>query len=427
MGAAKYADTVESTSVPSMVELGQRSCTASRVLARTSSAVRNEALLFAAELLEQRVEGILAANAEDVAQADRAGADATTVDRLRLDGARVAAMAGGLRKVAGLPDPVGQVVDGWVRPNGLAVRRVRVPLGVIGVIYENRPNVTSDAAGLCLKSGNAAMLRGSSSALATNRTIAAALRDGLEKAGLPADSVVLIEETSHASAVAFMQLEGIIDCLIPRGGPSLVASVRDHARVPFVIDGAGNCHVYVDRAADLAMAESIVVNAKTHRPGVCNSAETVLVHREVADAFLPRMATALAGVTLVGDEATRSVLPRVEAASDEDFATEFLDLTLAVAVVDDLDAAIDHIARFGSGHSEAIVTADLGAANRFTTEVDAAAVLVNASTRFIDGEELGLGAEIGISTQKLHARGPMGLTELTSVKYVVTGDGQVRP
>ena len=409
-----------------MVELGQRSRKASRVLARTSSAVRNEALLFAAELLEQRVEGILAANAEDVAQADRAGADATTVDRLRLDGARVAAMAGGLRKVAALPDPVGQVVDGWVRPNGLSVRRVRVPLGVIGVIYENRPNVTSDAAGLCLKSGNAALLRGSSSALATNRTIAGALRDGLEKAGLPADSVVLIEETSRASAVAFMQLEGIIDCLIPRGGPSLVASVRDHARVPFVIDGAGNCHVYVDRAADLAMAESIVVNAKTHRPGVCNSAETVLVHREVAGAFLPRMASALAGVTLVGDEATRSVLAGVGAASDEDFATEFLDLTLAVAVVDDLDAAIDHIARFGSGHSEAIVTSDLAAANRFTTEVDAAAVLVNASTRFIDGEELGLGAEIGISTQKLHARGPMGLTELTSVKYVVTGDGQVR-
>jgi glutamate-5-semialdehyde dehydrogenase len=409
-----------------MVELGQRSRRASRVLARTSSAVRNEALLFAAELLEQRLEGILAANAEDVAQADRAGADATTVDRLRLDGARVAAMAGGLRKVAALPDPVGQVVDGWVRPNGLSVRRVRVPLGVIGLIYENRPNVTSDAAGLCLKSGNAALLRGSSSALATNRTIAGALRDGLEKAALPADSVVLIEETSRASAVAFMQLEGIIDCLIPRGGPSLVASVRDHARVPFVIDGAGNCHVFVDRAADLGMAESIVVNAKTHRPGVCNSAETVLVHREVADAFLPRMAAALVGVTLVGDEATRSVLSGVGAASDEDFATEFLDLTLAVAVVDDLDGAIDHIARFGSGHSEAIVTADLAAANRFTTEVDAAAVLVNASTRFIDGEELGLGAEIGISTQKLHARGPMGLTELTSVKYVVTGDGQVR-
>ena len=397
------------------------------MLARTSSAVRDEALLCTAELLEQRFEDILAANREDVARADQAGADGTTVDRLRLDPPRVAAMAGGLRKVATLADPVGEVVNGWVRPNGLSVRRVRVPLGVIGVIYENRPNVTSDAAGLCLKSGNAALLRGSSSALATNRVIAGALRDGLEKAGLPADSVVLIEETSRASAVAFMQLEGVIDCLIPRGGPSLVASVREHARVPFVIDGAGNCHVFVDRAADLAMAESIVVNAKTQRPGVCNSAETVLVHREVADAFLPRMADALVGVTLVGDEATRSILPGIGAASDEDFATEFLDLTLSVAVVDHLDAAIDHIARFGSGHSEAIVTSDLAAANRFTTEVDAAAVLVNASTRFIDGEELGLGAEIGISTQKLHARGPMGVAELTSVKYVVTGDGQVRP
>ncbi len=410
-----------------MVELGHRARKASRVLARTSSAARNEALLHAAELLEQRVENILAANADDVARADRAGADDTTMDRLRLDRARVASMAGGLRQVAALPDPVGQVVDGWVRPNGLSVRRVRVPLGVIGVIYENRPNVTSDAAGICLKSGNAALLRGSSSALATNGVIAGALRDGLEKAGVPADSVVLIEETSRASAVAFMQLEGLIDCLIPRGGPSLVASVRENARVPFVIDGAGNCHVYVDRAADLAMAESIVVNAKTHRPGVCNSAESLLVHRNVANAFLPRVAASLVGVTLVGDGAARAILPGVGAASDEDFATEFLDLTLAVAVVDDLDAAIDHIARFGSGHSEAIVTADLAAANRFTTEVDAAAVLVNASTRFIDGEQLGLGAEIGISTQKLHARGPMGVTELTSVKYVVTGDGQVRP
>lgn len=427
MGTAKYADTVEPAPVPSMVELGLRARRASRVLARTSSAVRNEALLHTAELLERRLDDILAANAEDVAQAEQAGADGTTVDRLRLDAARVAAMAGGLRKVATLPDPVGQVVDGWVRPNGLSVRRVRVPLGVIGVIYENRPNVTSDAAGLCLKSGNVALLRGSSSALATNRAIAGALRDGLDKAGLPSDAVVLIEETSRASAVGFMQLEGIIDCLIPRGGPSLVASVLENARVPFVIDGAGNCHVYVDRAADLAMAESIVVNAKTHRPGVCNSAETLLVHRDVAEAFLPRVAESLVGVTLLGDGPTRAILTGVGTASDEDFATEFLDLTLAVAVVDDLDAAIDHITRFGSGHSEAIVTADLAAANRFTTEVDAAAVLVNASTRFIDGEELGLGAEIGISTQKLHARGPMGLTELTSVKYVVTGDGQVRP
>jgi glutamate-5-semialdehyde dehydrogenase len=306
------------------------------------------------------------------------------------------------------------------------VQRVRVPLGVVGIIYENRPNVTSDAAGLCVKSGNAALLRGSSSSIASNMAITAILRDGLAKAGLPVDAVTLVEDTSRDSAVAFMQLDDFIDCLIPRGGPSLVASVREHATVPYVLDGAGNCHVYVDRHADLSMAESIVVNAKTHRPGVCNSAESLLVHAAVADAFLPRLPGALPGVTLVGDASTRALLPGVGEATEEDYATEYLGPTLSVAVVDDLDAAIDHIARYGSGHSEAIVTGDLAAATRFTTGVDAAAVLVNASTRFIDGEELGLGAEIGISTQKLHARGPMGLRELTSVRYVVTGNGQVR-
>ncbi len=335
-------------------------------------------------------------------------------------------MAGGLRKVAALPDPVGEVVEGWVRPNGLRVQRVRVPLGVIGVIYENRPNVTSDAAGLCLKSANAVLLRGSSSALASNSVVAGLVREGLAKAGLPADAVVLVEDTGRESAVGFMQLDGIIDCLIPRGGPSLIASIRANATVPYVLDGAGVCHVYVDAAADLSMAEAIVVNAKTHRPGVCNAAETLLVHRSVAAGFLPRVARALAGVTLLGDDATRSVLPGTAVATEEDFATEFLGPTLTVAVVDDLGAAIEHIARFGSGHTEAIVTGDLAAATRFTTEVDAAAVVVNASTRFVDGEELGLGAEIGISTQKLHARGPMGLRELTSVKYVVSGSGQVR-
>ncbi len=409
-----------------MTELGQRAKVASRRVALASSAARNEALHRAADLLEERTDAVLAANATDLARAEAADAGETALDRLRLDAGRVTGMATGLRTVAALPDPVGQVVDGGVRPNGLRVERVRVPLGVVGIIYENRPNVTSDAAGLCLKAGNAVLLRGSSSAITSNLAVAAALRDGLDKAGLPADAVVLVEDTSHAAAVSFMQLEGVIDCLIPRGGPGLLASVLEHATVPYVLDGAGNCHVYVDRAADLSMAESIVVNAKTQRPGVCNAAETVLVHREVAPAFLPRMATALTGVTLLGDAATRAVLPDVAPATDEDFATEFLGPTLTVAVVDTLDAAIDHITRFSSGHSEAIVTGDLAAARRFTTEVDAAAVLVNASTRFIDGEELGLGAEIGISTQKLHARGPMGLTELTSVKYVVTGEGQVR-
>jgi glutamate-5-semialdehyde dehydrogenase len=409
-----------------MIDLGRRARVASRQLARASSAAREEALDRSADLLDRHAEVVLEANAADVERAVAAGAGATALDRLRLDRGRLASMADGLRQVASLPDPVGEVTEGWVRPNGLRVERVRVPLGVVGIIYENRPNVTSDAAGLCLKSGNAVLLRGSSSAISSNTAIAGLVRDGLGKAGLPVDAVGLVEDTSRESAVSFMQLDGLIDCLIPRGGPSLLASVRQHATVPYVVDGAGNCHVYVDRFADLSMAESIVVNAKTSRPGVCNSAETLLVHRSVAAEFLPRLAAAMPEVELRGDAATRQVLPGAAPATEEDFATEFLGLTLAVAVVDDLDAAIDHIARFGSGHSEAVVTGDLATANRFTAEVDAAAVLVNASTRFIDGEELGLGAEIGISTQKLHARGPMGLRDLTSLKYVVTGAGQVR-
>jgi len=399
---------------------------AGRVVARSSSAARDDALRFAADLLEERADAVLAANDTDLARATDAGADATSLDRLRLDAARIAGMAAGLRDVAALADPVGEVVDGWVRPNGLRVERVRIPLGVIGIIYENRPNVTSDAAGLCLKSGNAVLLRGSSSAITTNRAVAAALRDGLAKAGLPTAAVGLVTDTTREGAVAFMQLTGIIDCLIPRGGASLVASIREHATVPYVVDGIGNCHVYVDAAADLDMAESIVVNAKTQRPGVCNAAESLVVHRDVAAEFLPRIAAALGGVTLLGDEATRAVLPGIGPATEEDFAAEFLGPVLSVATVDDLDAAIDHVSRYGSGHSEAIVTRDIGAAGRFTAEIDAAAVVVNASTRFVDGAELGLGAEIGISTQKLHARGPMGLRELTSVRFVVTGTGQVR-
>jgi glutamate-5-semialdehyde dehydrogenase len=396
------------------------------MVARSSSAARDDALRFAADLLDGRASAILGANADDIARASAAGADPTSLDRLQLDADRVASMAAGLRDIAALPDPVGEVVAGWVQPNGLRVERVRIPLGVVGIIYENRPNVTSDAAGLCLKSGNAVLLRGSSSAISTNQVIAAALRDGLAKAGLPADAVGLVEDTTRAGAIEFMQLTGIIDCLIPRGGASLVASIHEHATVPYVVDGIGNCHVYVDVAADLDMAEAIVVNAKTQRPGVCNAAESLVVHRGVADAFLPRIAAALDGVTLLGDEATRAILPGIGAATEEDFAAEFLGPTLSVATVDDLDAALDHVTRYGSGHSEAIVTGDIAAAGRFTTEIDAAAVVVNASTRFVDGSELGLGAEIGISTQKLHARGPMGLRELTSVRFVVTGTGQVR-
>jgi glutamate-5-semialdehyde dehydrogenase len=335
-------------------------------------------------------------------------------------------MAQGLRDVAALSDPVGEVVAGWVRPNGLRVSQVRVPLGVVGIIYENRPNVTSDAAALCLKSGNAVLLRGSSSAIVSNTAVAGALRDGLEAAGLPKEAIGLVADTSRESAVAFMQLEGIIDCLIPRGGASLIASIKEHATVPYVIDGEGNCHIYVDAGSDLVMAQAIVVNAKTQRPGVCNAAESLLVHRTVATDFLPKLAAAMPEVALAGDEATRVILPDASLATDADFGGEYLGLAMSVAIVDSIDEAIDHIARFGSGHSEAIVTGDVTAAIRFTTEVDAAAVLVNASTRFIDGGELGLGAEIGISTQKLHARGPMGLRELTSIRYVVMGTGQVR-
>lgn len=409
-----------------MVELGRAAVAAGRVVARSSSAARDEALRIGADLLEERAGTILVANAIDVARATDAGADTTSLDRLRLDGDRIASMAAGLRDVAALPDPVGEVVEGWVRPNGLRVERVRIPLGVIGIIYENRPNVTSDAAGLCLKSGNAVLLRGSSGAISTNQVVAAALRDGLATAGLPADAVGLVTDTTREGAIAFMQLTGIIDCLIPRGGASLVASIEEHATVPYVVDGIGNCHVYVDAAADLDMAESIVVNAKTQRPGVCNAAESLVVHRDVAGVFLPRIAAALDGVTLLGDEATRAVLPDIGVATEVEFAAEFLGPTLSVATVDDLDAAIEHVTRYGSGHSEAIVTRDIGAAGRFTAEVDSAAVVVNASTRFVDGAELGLGAEIGISTQKLHARGPMGLRELTSIRFVVTGTGQVR-
>jgi glutamate-5-semialdehyde dehydrogenase len=313
-----------------------------------------------------------------------------------------------------------------VRPNGLRITRVRVPLGVVAIIYENRPNVTSDAAGLCLKSGNAAFLRGSSGAISSNIAIASIIRAAYASVGLPEDALVLVEDTSREAAVEFMQQRGSIDCLIPRGGPSLIRSILDNATVPYVIDGDGNCHVYVDATADLDMAGRIIANAKMQRPSVCNAAETLLVHRDVADAFLAGLPTVLDGVDLVADDATRALLPSAAAASDEDWEQEFLDLRLAVKVVGSIDDAIAHIARYTSGHSEAIVTRSLEAADRFTREVDAAAVLVNASTRFVDGEEFGFGAEIGISTQKLHARGPMGLRELTTAKYVVRGEGQTR-
>ena len=398
------------------------------MLATASTARKDAALLAAADALEAQSAEIQAANALDLAAAEAAGMEPGPLDRLRLTDARLASMAGGLRQVATLPDPIGEVLDGWRRPNGLEISRVRVPLGVVAIIYENRPNVTSDAAGLCLKSGNAALLRGSGTALRSNLAVAAALRTGFEVAGLPADALVLVDDPSHETAVEVMRLTEHVDCLIPRGGPALIRSIRENATVPVIIDGDGNCHVYVDAAADLDRAHAIVVNAKTQRTSVCNAAESLVVHEAVADTFLPAICASLsaAGVRLVGDAATRSRVASVEPATEEDFGGEFLDLVMSVAVVADLDGAIAHVNLYGSGHTEAIVTTDLDAARRFAREVDAAAVMVNASTRFTDGEEFGFGAEIGISTQKLHARGPMGLRELTTYKYVVWGDGQVR-
>ncbi len=409
-----------------IAELGRRALAARAQVASAFTLRKNDALHASADLLEFRAAEILAANAEDVSASAADGASASVLDRLTLTDAKIAGMAGGLRQVAGLPDPVGEVLDGWVRPNGLRITRVRVPLGVIGIIYENRPNVTSDAFGLCLKAGNVAFLRGSSGAIRSNLAIAAVLREALAKSGLPEDGLVMVDDVSREAAVAFMQLDGVIDCLIPRGGASLIASIKEHASVPVIIDGDGNCHLYVDAGADLEMAERILVNGKTQRTSVCNALESLVVHADVADRFLPRVDAALATVELVGDERACAGIPRCQPAAEGDFAREFLDLKLSVAVVDDLDAAIAHVNANGTGHSEAIITNDLMAADRFCAEVDAAAVLVNASTRFVDGEEFGFGAEIGISTQKLHARGPMGLRELTSAKFVVRGAGQTR-
>lgn len=407
--------------------LARRAKAASRRLATASTDEKDAALLAAAELLLERAPDLLTANAADLAAAAASGTAAGPLDRLRLTEARLEAMATGLRNVAALPDPVGEVLDGWRRPNGLQIERVRVPLGVVAIIYENRPNVTSDAAGLCLKSGNAALLRGSGSALRSNVAIGGVLRDAAHTVGLPEDSVVVVDDVSHAAAVEVMQLTGLVDCLVPRGGPDLIAQIREHATVPVIIDGDGNCHVYVHAAADLDEALAIVINAKTNRTSVCNAAESLLVDEAIADAFLPRVCAALAerDVELLGDPGARARWPAMQAATDADFAQEFLDLKITVAVVPGLDEAIEHVHRFGTGHTEAILTHDLDAARRFTQEVDSAVVMVNASTRFTDGERFGLGAEIGISTQKLHARGPMGLRELTTYKYVVWGNGQV--
>jgi glutamate-5-semialdehyde dehydrogenase len=397
-------------------------------LGTATRAAKDGALQAMATALEDSAGSVLEANARDVEEQQAAGLSAAMIDRLRLSPERVIAMAEGLRDVAGLPDPVGEVVRGSALANGLELRQLRVPFGVVAMIYEGRPNVTADAAGICLKSGNAVLLRGSSSARHSNLAIVAALRDAIRGAGLPSDAVQLV--TGEREDVGYlMNARGLVDVIIPRGGAGLIERVVTESTVPVIETGVGNCHVYVDEAADLDMAERIVVNAKVQRPSVCNAAESLLVHAAVADEFVPRVVKALAGegVTVHGDEGVRRISPDVVPADDDDFATEYLSLDLSAAVVPDLDAAVAHIHRFGTGHTEAIVTRSQEAARRFTAAVDAAAVMVNASTRFTDGGEFGFGAEIGISTQKLHARGPMGLQEMTSTKYVVTGDGQIRP
>jgi glutamate-5-semialdehyde dehydrogenase len=406
-----------------------RARAAAGVLAVAPRATKDAALSAMAGAIEDNLADILTANAEDVAAA-AGGASKATMDRLMLTEPRVAAMADGLRSVAQLPDPVGIVVRGSTLANGLELRQLRVPFGVVAVIYEGRPNVTADVAGLCLKSGNAALLRGSSSAAASNAAIVDALRAAVAGSGLPADAVTLVPGAGREPTKHLMRARGLVDVLIPRGGAELIQTVVAESTVPVIETGVGNCHVYVDADADPGMALAILVNSKVSRSSVCNAAETLLVHRAIASDFLPAALIALAeyGVTVHADERVRDYRPEsVAPATEADWATEYLSLDIAIKMVDSLDEAVDHIRRFGSGHTEAIVTGSQHAARRFTALVDAAAIMVNASTRFSDGGEFGFGAEIGISTQKLHARGPLGLPELTTTKYVVVGDGHVRP
>ncbi|MFG2889074.1 glutamate-5-semialdehyde dehydrogenase [Streptomyces sp. NPDC048248] len=412
-----------------VLETARRAREAAAELAPLPRTARDGALLAIADALVARTDEIVAANAEDIAKAQAAGTAASLVDRLTLTPERIAAIAADVRDVVALPDPVGEVVRGSTLPNGLDLRQVRVPLGVIGIIYEARPNVTVDAAALCLKSGNAVLLRGSSSAYASNSALVEVLRAAVESAGLPADAVQLVPGESRESVRELMRARGLVDVLIPRGGASLIRTVVEESTVPVIETGTGNCHVYVDEAADIDTAIDILINSKAQRPSVCNAAETVLVHAGIAEKFLPRALEALtqAGVIVHGDAAWQQAGPGMVApATDEDWATEYLSYDIAAAVVPDLDAAVAHIRRWTSGHTEAIVTTSQAAARRFTQLVDSTTVAVNASTRFTDGGQFGFGAEIGISTQKLHARGPMGLPELTSTKYIVTGDGHTR-
>lgn len=413
-----------------MTELQKMGAAAKEAAAvlRTAGEKKRRALLEAAQALRAAAPEILAANAVDLAAARESGMRDAMLDRLTLTEARIEAMAQGVEDVAAQRDPVGRVLSGETRPNGLKIEKVTVPMGVIGIIFEARPNVTSDAAALCLMAGSAVILRGGKEAFHSNMAVTSVLQAALERAGLPRTAVQLVQDTSRESSREMMGLVGYLDLLIPRGGAGLIRAVVENARVPVIETGVGNCHVYVDESADIDMAAEIIFNAKTSRPSVCNAIETILVHEKIAEKVLPAIAARLREkqVELRGDDRTRAILPEAVPASEADWETEYLDYILAVRVVDSLDEAVAHIARYSSGHSECIVTRDLRAAEAFTARVDSAAVYVNASTRFTDGGEMGLGAEIGISTQKLHARGPMGLNEIVSYKYVIRGDGQVR-
>jgi glutamate-5-semialdehyde dehydrogenase len=409
-------------------DIGVRAKQAALELSCLSTQVKNAALTAMADALLGDINSVLKSNALDCEAGRKSGISAALLDRLTLTESRIEDMAAGLREVAALPDPAGELVDGWRLPNGLDIQKLRVPLGVIGIIYEARPNVTVDAASLCIKSGNAVILRGSSSAFQSNQELTRIISGAAEEAGLPPGSIQLIPLTDRESARELMRLHGLVDVLIPRGGAGLIRTVVEESTVPVIETGVGNCHTYVDGAADEDVALAIVINAKVQRPGVCNAMETMLVHADIAPSFLPRAASELQarGVELRACERALRYIPDAVAAVEEDWYTEFLDLVLAVRVVDDLEGAVAHINKYGSRHSEAIVTRDFAAARRFTAAVDSADVYVNASTRFTDGNQFGLGAEIGISTQKLHARGPMSLRELTTTKFVIYGDGQVR-
>lgn len=411
-----------------VLEMAQKAKAAARQLGALDTASKNGALLAMADALLASSAPIVCANAADLSAARESGMSDTLLDRLSLDEARIRSMAEGLQHVAALPDPVGQVLSGERLANGLEMQRVRVPLGVIGVIYESRPNVTADAAGLCLKAGNAVILRGGSEAIRSNTLLARLLAEAGEQAGLPTNALQCIETTDRDAATALMRADGLVDLLIPRGGERLKKSILANATVPVLASLGGNCHTYVDAGADLAMAAEIAFNAKVSRPSVCNAMETLLVHVSAAGALLPALCARLAaaGIELRGDDRVRTLFPAAKIASDADWETEFLSPILAIRVVDSLDMALDHIARYGTGHSEAIVTANYAASERFVREVDAACVYVNASTRFTDGSEFGMGAEVGISTSKLHARGPVGLRELTTYKTILRGNGQVR-